>query len=71
MVTELGRQPWVVRGLLLTADALTPVRPLGPGFVAFTLLYILLGVIVAYLLFRLVRTSSETHADHGANVAHA
>jgi cytochrome bd ubiquinol oxidase subunit I len=55
LVTEWGRQPWVVRGFLRTAEALTPFRPLGPPFVTFTAVYLLLGTIVAYLLYLQVR----------------
>src|SRR5213594_3487387 len=52
MVTELGRQPWVIYGVLKTADAVTPMRGLIVPFLTFTLLYCFLGVIVAWLLYR-------------------
>jgi len=52
MVTELGRQPWVIYGVLKTADAVTPMPGLMVPFLTFTLLYCLLGVIVAWLLYR-------------------
>src|SRR3989442_8296321 len=52
MVTELGRQPWVIYGVLKTRDAVTPMPGLVVPFVAFTLLYCFLGVIVAWLLYR-------------------
>ena len=52
MVTELGRQPWVIYGVLKTADAVTPMPGLIVPFVTFTLLYCFLGVIVAWLLYR-------------------
>ncbi len=50
MVTELGRQPWVVRGALRTADAVTPFPHLAAPFGLFTAVYVLLGVVVLYLL---------------------
>src|SRR5437867_1566616 len=57
MVTELGRQPWVIYGVLKTADAVTPMPGLMVPFLTFTLLYCLLGVIVAWLLYRhIIRT---------------
>ncbi|WGL16161.1 cytochrome ubiquinol oxidase subunit I [Microbulbifer bruguierae] len=31
-VTEVGRQPWLVTGILKTADAVTPVAPANVGF---------------------------------------
>ena len=51
-VTEVGRQPWVVYGILRTADAVTPMPGLVIPFVTFTLLYCVLGVVVVWLLYR-------------------
>jgi cytochrome d ubiquinol oxidase subunit I len=52
MVTELGRQPWIIYGVLKTADAVTPMPGLIVPFLTFTLLYCFLGAIVAWLLYR-------------------
>jgi cytochrome d ubiquinol oxidase subunit I len=49
-VTEVGRQPWIVYGVLRTADAVTPMPGLIVPFLVFTLLYLLLGIIVVYML---------------------
>jgi cytochrome d ubiquinol oxidase subunit I len=49
-VTEVGRQPWIVSGILRTANAVTPMPGLVVPFLLFTLLYVLLGVIVIYML---------------------
>jgi cytochrome d ubiquinol oxidase subunit I len=57
MVTELGRQPWVIYGILRTTDAVTPMPGLVVPFVTFTLLYCLLGVIVVWLLYRQILRS--------------
>jgi len=57
MVTELGRQPWVIYGVLRTADAVTPMPGLIVPFVTFTLLYCFLGVIVVWLLYRQILRS--------------
>ena len=54
-VTEVGRQPWVVQGLLRTADAVTPMPGLLIPMMLFTLLYIGLGAIVMALIASLVR----------------
>ncbi|MDX2183443.1 MAG: cytochrome ubiquinol oxidase subunit I [Gemmatimonadaceae bacterium] len=57
VVTEVGRQPWIVQGLVRTADAVTPVPGLIVPFVTFTLLYVLLGIAVTWLLYRqIIRT---------------
>lgn len=53
-VTEVGRQPWIVGGLLRTADAVTPMPGLIVPFLTFTVLYIFLGVIVTWLLYQQV-----------------
>jgi cytochrome d ubiquinol oxidase subunit I len=52
MTTELGRQPWVIYGVMRTRDAVTPMPGLVVPFVLFTLLYCFLGAIVAWLLYR-------------------
>ena len=49
-VTEVGRQPWIIYGVLRTADSVTPMPGLLVPFLTFTLLYVLLGAIVVYLL---------------------
>ncbi len=62
VVTEVGRQPWVIHGVLRTADAVTPMPGLVVPFLAFTVLYCFLGVIVAWLLYLQV-IKSPTHPD--------
>jgi cytochrome d ubiquinol oxidase subunit I len=62
MVTEIGRQPWIVQGVMRTADAVT-TRPVGWELVATVLIYLMLGVACSWLLLRLARSrSSETPA---------
>jgi cytochrome bd ubiquinol oxidase subunit I len=51
-VTELGRQPWIIHGVMRTADAVTPMRGLAVPFVTFTIVYIFLSVVLVYLLRR-------------------
>jgi cytochrome d ubiquinol oxidase subunit I len=51
-VTEVGRQPWIIYGVMRTAEAVTPMPGLVYPFVTFTVLYCFLGVIVAWLLYR-------------------
>jgi len=50
LVTEIGRQPWLVTGLLLTADAAGPVSgaQLGASLTAYILTYSLM--LVAYMV---------------------
>jgi cytochrome d ubiquinol oxidase subunit I len=51
-VTELGRQPWIVYGVMRTAEAVTPMRWLVVPFVIFTIVYLFLAFMVVYLLCR-------------------
>jgi cytochrome d ubiquinol oxidase subunit I len=55
VVTEVGRQPWVVYGVLRTANAVTPMPGLVVPMTLFTLLYIGLGAIVVLLIVSMVR----------------
>ena len=65
MLTELGRQPWVIYGVLRTADAVTPMPGLVVPLVTFTLLYCFLGVIVVWLLYRQIIRSPGTREWRG------
>ena len=56
-VTEVGRQPWIIYGVMRTADAVTPMPGLVYPFVIFTVLYCFLGVIVGWLLYRQILRS--------------
>ena len=62
IVTEVGRQPWVVQGLMRTSDAVTPMPGLVVPLVVFTLLYLGLGAIVVALLASLVRETTRAAA---------
>jgi cytochrome bd ubiquinol oxidase subunit I len=61
LVTESGRQPYVVRGLLTTADAATRHQGLAMRFGLFGLLYVALGIVVAILLLGLFREPETVH----------
>ncbi len=51
VVTEVGRQPWIIQGVMRTADAVTPMPGLAAPFALFTLLYLFLGAVVCWLLW--------------------
>jgi cytochrome bd ubiquinol oxidase subunit I len=59
-VTEVGRQPWIIQGVLRTADAVTPMPGLIVPFLLFSLLYCFLGVIVVWLLYRQIIRSPKS-----------
>jgi cytochrome d ubiquinol oxidase subunit I len=56
MVTELGRQPWVIYGILRTSDAVTTAPGLTMSFLAFSCIYLVLAVTLIWLLLRLARS---------------
>lgn len=63
MVTELGRQPWIIYGVMRTEAAVTPVSGLVIPFVTFMILYILLSIILIFLLRRqFIETAPSTPA---------
>jgi cytochrome d ubiquinol oxidase subunit I len=53
IVTEVGRQPWVITGVMRTADAVTTVDDVQLTFLGFCILYVVLGVVLVLLLRRL------------------
>lgn len=56
MVTELGRQPWVIYGYLRTKDAVTTAPWLNISFLVFSVIYVLLSITLTILLLRLARS---------------
>ena len=67
MVTELGRQPWIIRGVMRTADAVTPMPNLVVPFISTMALYLGLSLIVIMLLRRVIFVQGE----RGEGVDHA
>jgi cytochrome d ubiquinol oxidase subunit I len=55
VVTEVGRQPWIIYGLLRTADAVTPRPGVIYTFGLYAILYSFLAFVVTVLLVRQVR----------------
>jgi len=68
-VTELGRQPWVIRGVMRTADAVTPVSGLLLPFAFFSALYLALGISAVWLLRREVSQSPSFPREESAGGA--
>ena len=70
LVTEWGRQPWIVHGLMRTADAVTDFPYKAGAFWLFTIVYVFLGVAVVYLLARQITGADKPHESAGpAHVA--
>jgi cytochrome d ubiquinol oxidase subunit I len=60
VVTEVGRQPWVIYNVLRTADAVTPMQGVIVTFPVFTALYFLIAITVAYMMWlQVMRSPTE------------
>ncbi|MDI3297830.1 MAG: cytochrome ubiquinol oxidase subunit I [Bacillota bacterium] len=69
LMTEIGRQPWVVTGLLKTADAVSPTvtgLDVGLSLVLFTLLYSLMAAADLRLTLKYVRLGLESREPEEA-----
>lgn len=56
VVTEVGRQPWIIYGIMRTKDAVTPVPGMVYHFCLFLVLYLTLAAATVWLLWRQIRT---------------
>ena len=59
IVTEVGRQPWIVYGVLRTADAVSTAEGLRYGFYALLVVYPLLTYATVYVLRRVARSPRD------------
>jgi cytochrome d ubiquinol oxidase subunit I len=61
VLAEVGRQPWIVYGVMKTKDAVSPIAAsqVGTSLVALVLLYLLLGALDIFLLFKYARKGPQ------------
>ena len=59
-VTEVGRQPWIIYGIMKTKDALTPMPGVFYTFLGVTLLYLFLSFFAVWLLYRQILKIERT-----------
>ena len=71
VVTEVGRQPWIIYGVMQTKDAVTPMHWIVAPFVAFTGLYAFLGFIVFFVLRRQFLETPGTVSEPSPTRPHA
>jgi cytochrome bd ubiquinol oxidase subunit I len=69
IVTEVGRQPWIVYGVLRTSEAVNPAPGLVYGFAVVALVYVVLTVATVYVLRRLARDRPVPIAPQERDVA--
>ncbi len=69
-VTEVGRQPWIIQGIMRTKDAVTPMPGIAYSFYIYTAIYVLLSFLVLFLLQRQIKAldkfdmNNQTHSSH-------
>lgn len=70
VVTEVGRQPWILYGIMKTADAVTPMPGLVYPFLAFSAVYAFLTFTVAWLLLRHIQTVARDYPSARGDTNH-
>jgi cytochrome d ubiquinol oxidase subunit I len=63
IVTEVGRQPWIVQGYMRTSEAVTPAHGIWFSFGLVLLLYAAIGTIAIQILRRMSRRWREGEAE--------
>jgi cytochrome d ubiquinol oxidase subunit I len=66
LLTESGRQPWIVQGLMKTADGVSPsvsTTDVVISLVVFYGIYIALGAVTVFLMLRFARRGLELEPD--------
>ena len=71
IVAEVGRQPWIVYGLMKTADAVSPIATsqVATTLIGFIILYSFLGIADFLLLAKLARKGPEPETAAGKAAA--
>jgi cytochrome d ubiquinol oxidase subunit I len=69
VATEVGRQPWVVYGVMRTAEAVTGADGIPFGYTTLIVVYASLITAVAWILRRLARVPLEDATQAGERVA--
>jgi cytochrome bd ubiquinol oxidase subunit I len=65
VTTEVGRQPWVVYGVMRTSDAVTGAGVVPVSYAGLWALYVAVGAGTVWILRRLARMPVETPAPPG------
>ena len=66
MLTELGRQPYVIRGIMLSSDAFTTSHAVIAYAVLFPIAYVVLGILTWWIL-----ASHYRHSNAATTTTHS
>lgn len=72
IMTEIGRQPWTVFGLMTTEDSVSPNVSAGQilfSVISFTSIYAILGVVLIGLFIKVIK-KGPYHMDHDHDESH-
>jgi cytochrome d ubiquinol oxidase subunit I len=69
-VTEVGRQPWIIYGVLRTRDAVTPMPGLVYPFATMVFVYLVLSLVLTWIMIHLVRAEERGDAGADAGASH-
>lgn len=73
IMTEIGRQPWTVFGLMKTEDSISPSVTSGQilfSLISFSTIYTILGIVMVYLFVKTIKkgpNAEEKSNDHTAD----
>ncbi len=62
IVTEVGRQPWIIYQVMKTKDAVTPMPGIFYSLITYTGMYIVLTCVVSWLLARQIKVLNQNEA---------
>lgn len=60
IVTEVGRQPWIIHGVMKTSEAVTPMPGIQYSFFMYVLLYSVLTFTAIFLMNRQIKSINKT-----------
>ncbi len=71
IMSEIGRQPWVVNGLMKTADGVSPNVSAGQilfSLISFSTIYAILGIIMVVLFVKVIQRGPEERKQKDVSV---
>ena len=66
VVTEVGRQPWIIHQIMRTEDAVTPMPGMKYSFFFYLFLYTVLGLTVTWLMNRQIKSLNQQPNKEGS-----
>lgn len=61
IVTEVGRQPWIIHKVMRTKDAVTPMPGIIVSFYTYLVVYVTLSIAVSWLMLRQIKVLNQSN----------